>query len=157
MLAMLGEIKSQVTGGRSQDYPLAGQSLPPNPVSDTEGKLTDTTIALAAHPSSLVIFSRAECRFCDQLLEQLEELVREESWSPAIVFIWLGQIDEASIQRAGKLATDQYVDSSERIAADLLVQGTPSAIKIIDGRLGNVMALGPDEVLQLARSSLVDG
>jgi peroxiredoxin len=126
-----------------------GQLAPPLALPDLDGKATD--LADFQGSSTLVLFWRPSCGFCQQMLPELKKWERKHpAGSPQLLVVSTGTAEE---NRAMGLTSPVVLDSDGSAMRAFGASGTPMGVLVdADGRIASSVVVGAEEVMTLART-----
>jgi thiol-disulfide isomerase/thioredoxin len=103
----------------------------------------------------VLFFSEPGCGACDDILPELGRWQREFADVLTIVPISRGDVKVNRAKSAEHKLRNMLLQADREVAQAYLVEGTPSAVLIVDGRIGSPLAVGADAIRALmGRASL---
>lgn len=127
--------------------PAVGQPAPALVLPDLEGRTTD--LADFQGSSTLVLFWRPTCGFCQHMLPELKKWERKRpAASPRLLVVSTGTVEE---NRAMGLASPVVLDADGSAMRAFGATGTPMAV-LVDaaGRIASSLVVGAQQVMALA-------
>jgi peroxiredoxin len=126
-----------------------GQPAPALALPDLDKKTID--LASFQGTSTLVLFWRPTCGFCQQMLPELKKWERNRpAGSPELLVVSTGTVEE---NRAMGLTSAVVLDSDGSAMRTFGASGTPMAVLVdADGRIASSVVVGAQQVMALART-----
>jgi methylamine dehydrogenase accessory protein MauD len=126
-----------------------GQPAPALALPDLEGKTID--IAGFEDSSTLVLFWRPSCGFCQQMLPELKKWERKRPpGSPRLLVVSTGAVEE---NRAMGFTSPVVLDAEGAAMRSFGATGTPMAVLVdAEGRIASSLVVGAEAVMALART-----
>jgi thiol-disulfide isomerase/thioredoxin len=97
----------------------------------------------------ILVFSEPGCGACDELLPAVGQWQREYADALTIVPISRGEVKVNRAKSAEHKLQNMLLQADREIAGAYLVEATPSAVLITDGRIASPLAVGPDMIRAL--------
>ena len=97
---------------------------------------------------SLLIFWSPGCSYCAEMLDDVKRLEKDRSLRRKVIFVSDGSPDANKAQR---LRSKVLLDHGFRLGRSLGVAGTPAAVWVRDGKVASLVAVGKDEIIELAK------
>ncbi|HKZ26643.1 MAG TPA: TlpA family protein disulfide reductase, partial [Rubrobacteraceae bacterium] len=145
-------LAAQAVGAPAPNVPVGkkvGEPAPPLKLPDLSGK----SIELSDFKGSetLVLFWSPDCRFCNEMLDDLKALENNSPvGTPNLLVVSTGTVEaNEAMGLSSPVVLDEGFSAEQAFGAP----GTPSAVLVdAEGNVASEVAVGPTEVLELARA-----
>ena len=103
----------------------------------------------------LLIFAAPGCSSCEELLPEVGQWQREHSDKVLTVLISQGDVETNRAKAAKHNLEDVLIENRHDVSEAYLVDATPGAVLVMDGKIGRPLAIGPEAIRVLMTRALL--